>query len=119
VLYYFGDGVDKDKAQALSWMRKAAEQGNSEAQVKLGLSYEIGDGLPKDAVEAYAWYNLAAASGVEDASTYRRSLEREMPPALIHLGQQRTKEIQREINGRLESAEEIRKAIEKERSKGA
>ena len=40
-----------------------------------------------------------------------------MSPDARLLGQQRTKQLQKEIEGRLESTEEVRKAIEKERSK--
>ena len=37
--YYNGRGVPQDYAQALSWYRKAAEQGNAHAQNNLGLMY--------------------------------------------------------------------------------
>jgi hypothetical protein len=35
------------------WWRKAAEQGEAEAQVNLGVAYFNGDGVPKDAAESY------------------------------------------------------------------
>ena len=39
----------------------AAEQGDAEAQLGLGLIYETGLSGPKDYVQAYAWSNIAAA----------------------------------------------------------
>ena len=35
-MYANGDGVPKDAVQAVSWYRKAAEQGNASAQFNLG-----------------------------------------------------------------------------------
>jgi TPR repeat protein len=39
-----GRGVDKDPEQALHWFRKAAEQGESECQFLVGVSYYLGKG---------------------------------------------------------------------------
>lgn len=35
VMYEFGKGVTKDETQAVAWYRKAAEQGNTDAQANL------------------------------------------------------------------------------------
>ena len=53
------------------WFRKAAEQGNAEAQNNLGLMYEVGQGVAQDFVQAQIWYNLAAAKGDENARKNR------------------------------------------------
>ena len=50
--------------------KKAAEQGDAEAQLNLGLMYAHGDGVPEDFVQAYAWISIAAANGSE---TYKRT----------------------------------------------
>jgi len=42
--YERGEGVPKNGELAASWYRKAAEQGNSEAQERLGVLYLIGEG---------------------------------------------------------------------------
>lgn len=47
--------------------REAAEQGNAEAQYKLGNCYFRGIGVADDDVAAYAWHSVAAASGYEKA----------------------------------------------------
>jgi TPR repeat protein len=40
--YNFGQGVDKDQAEAVKWFRKAAEQGEEDAQYNLGVCYGKG-----------------------------------------------------------------------------
>jgi TIR domain/Sel1 repeat len=61
--YYFGEGVPQDYAQALSWYRKAAEQGNAPAQCNLGIMYQKGQGVPQDYAQAVSWYRKAAEQG--------------------------------------------------------
>ncbi len=114
----YGNGVEKDEVEAVKWIRKAAEQGVAEAQVNLGSCLYQGKGVAKDEIEAYAYFNLAGVT-LEVARTNLAEIEKAMSPDARLLGQQRTKQLRKEIEGRLESAEEIRKAIEKERSKGA
>ena len=48
---------------AVKWFRKAAEQGDVEAQFGLGVCYSGGDGVAKDTVEAVKWYRKAAEQG--------------------------------------------------------
>jgi uncharacterized protein len=66
-LYHDGQGVPQDKAQAVLWERKAAEQGNAQAQLILGTAYGAGLGVPQDFAEAYFWIEVATA-GKLDAS---------------------------------------------------
>lgn len=42
--------------EAAKWWRKAAEQGDSQAQYKLSLCYYNGKGVKKDLKEALKWY---------------------------------------------------------------
>jgi Sel1 repeat len=53
-----------DDQQAVTWTRKAAEQGFALAERNLGVSYVKGRGVPKDAVQAVAWFRKAAEQGV-------------------------------------------------------
>ncbi len=53
----------KDFLLAVEYYRKAAEQGNAEAQNKLGICYNIGLGVAKDSNEAIKWYRKAAEQG--------------------------------------------------------
>ena len=47
--------------------RKAAEQGNADAQFNLALMYDNGEGVTQDYAEAVKWYRKAAEQGVADA----------------------------------------------------
>jgi len=58
--YENGDGVAKDKVEAVKWYRKAAEQNFAMAQFSLGFCYANGVGGVKDKVEAVKWYRKAA-----------------------------------------------------------
>jgi TPR repeat protein len=61
--FAYGRGVAKDQSQAAFWYRKAAEQGNAEAQYELGFLYLTGDGLTKNEDEAKVWLAKAAKQG--------------------------------------------------------
>ncbi len=61
-MYNNGEGVPQDYAQAVYWYRKAADQGNADAQLNLGRMYDNGRGVPQDAVIAYALYNISATT---------------------------------------------------------
>jgi len=45
-MYYFGEGVPQDHAEAVHWYRLAAEQGDARAQYNLGFMYDNGKGVP-------------------------------------------------------------------------
>ena len=63
VKYHYGNGVTQDYYQAVSWYRKAAEQGYAEAQSNLGYMYENGYGVNKNYSLAVEWYRKAAEQG--------------------------------------------------------
>jgi TPR repeat protein len=91
-----GTGVAKDELESFKWYRRAADKGYPLAQNALGRCYERGEGVVKDEVEAYAYFNLAAVSNGE-ARFNRGKLEKSMRADSRILGQQRTKELQKEI----------------------
>ena len=49
------------KVQDIDQLRQAAEQGDAEAQNKMGFMYAEGEGVPEDAREAVKWFRKAAA----------------------------------------------------------
>jgi TPR repeat protein len=67
----FEDGVTafnrRDYATAVKLWRPLAEQGNPNAQVRLGDIYLDGLGVPQDYAEMAKWYRLAAEQGAADA----------------------------------------------------
>jgi hypothetical protein len=75
--------------EQISDLKRKAEQGNAEAQFKLGVLYVEGDGVPQDDVRAYIaymWSSLAAASTGDQqksAANNRDKVARRMTPAQI------------------------------------
>jgi TPR repeat protein len=65
--YYLGLFVPQDYEKAAMWLRKAAEQGNADAQSQLGFMYAKGQGVPQDYAESVKWYRKAADQGDADA----------------------------------------------------
>lgn len=64
--YAFALNHKKDRAQAATWFRKAAEQNHAGAQAVLGYLYERGDGVKADPAEAAKWYRKAADQNQSD-----------------------------------------------------
>ena len=67
--YYTGCGVAQDDAEAVGWERRAAEQGNAQAQHNRGVSYRDGLGVVQDYGEAVRWFRRAADQGTLTRST--------------------------------------------------
>ena len=65
--YLTGNGVDRNVAKALKYLRKAADQGVARAQCLLGLAYSSGDGVKVDKVEGVRWLHRAADKGLAEA----------------------------------------------------
>ena len=61
--YAMGEGVEKDVAEAVKWLRKSADQGDARGQCGLGSCYFLGEGVEKDAAEAVKWFRMAAKQG--------------------------------------------------------
>ena len=61
-MYYHGEGTPQNYHQVLIWIKKAAEQGDSKAQVVLGAMYYLGEGLSQDYEKAFYWYNKAVGN---------------------------------------------------------
>jgi len=67
LLYHSGEGIPKNDAEAVRWLRKAADQGNDTAQNNLGAAYLEGQGIAKDETEAVKWFRKAAEQNNEVA----------------------------------------------------
>ena len=97
LMYYEGEGVPQDYAEAIKWFRKAAEQGLAAAQFTLALMYATGQGVPQDYVESYVWNSLAAASGFEDAIHNRDIVAKQLSPADLGAAKKRAAKLFEEI----------------------
>ncbi|MEO1925582.1 MAG: SPOR domain-containing protein [Gammaproteobacteria bacterium] len=56
--------LSQDYQRALEILKPLAENGNSQAQITLGLMYDYGQGVDKDPTESINWYRMAAEQGV-------------------------------------------------------
>jgi TPR repeat protein len=61
MMYFKGQGVEKNYEEAGKWFRKAAENRLPQAQYKLAELYTDGEGVPRDFEFAYIWYSVGAA----------------------------------------------------------
>jgi|GEM_PF-1746379 len=73
--YDSGYGTPKQPASNSTYsgfteLKKAAENGDAQAQVELGVKYDSGDGVPKDEAEARKWYRKSAEQGNDSAQFY-------------------------------------------------
>ena len=62
-MYEYGKGTAEDYTQAVQWYKKAAEQGDTQAQLNLALMYKYGTGVSEDYSQAVFWYKKAAEQG--------------------------------------------------------
>jgi TPR repeat protein len=94
--YLRGEGVPPDALTAMSWFRKAADQGDADAQCDLGFMYGLGgEPVPQDYVSSLMWYILAAAGGNTDAQRNLDSINSgnsQMTPAQIAEAQRLARE---------------------------
>lgn len=83
LVYYNGEGVPQDYAEAARWLRLAAAQRDADAQYNLGFMCAIGRGAPKDFVQGHVWLNLAALQGNQMATGNRDHVSAAMTPDQI------------------------------------
>ena len=68
-MYYFGEGREQNLTEAAKWFRKAAAEGDADAENYLGDLYYYGRGVRQDYREAAGWYRKAAEQGNADAAS--------------------------------------------------
>jgi len=56
--------LKKNYALALEILKPLAEEGDSQAQITMGLMYDYGHGVEKSPAESIKWYRMAAEQGV-------------------------------------------------------
>jgi hypothetical protein len=62
-MYYLGQGVAEDYAEALRLNQLAAAQGHSTALFNVAVYHERGHGVRKNKAAAIRWYRRAQAAG--------------------------------------------------------
>jgi len=78
---------------SLEQARQAAEQGNADAQLEMGILYEFGYNMPKNNVTALAWYLRSAEQGNALAVKRRDQLKSHMKPDEIDAADKLSKEL--------------------------
>ena len=76
ILYLRGEGLPQDDHAAFTWFQKAAAQGHTGAQIKLGYMYAQGRSTAKDLSSAYAWLYAATAAGDPRGKELLHSVEK-------------------------------------------
>ncbi len=67
-MYYNGEGVSQDFAEAVRLYQLSAAQGYPTALRHLGSFHECGEGVPRSKDEAIRLYRRALAAGYTDAA---------------------------------------------------
>ena len=80
-MYHRGMGVGADDREAAAWLLRAAERGQAEGQLMLGILSYYGRGVPQSYVQAYAWCELAEINGNADATLCRDAALESLPDA--------------------------------------
>ena len=70
-MYEFGDGVEKDKDEAVKWYKESAKRDNAIGQWRLGTMYYFGHGVDENKDKAFALFGESAKQGdVEGQSRF-------------------------------------------------
>jgi TPR repeat protein len=66
-MYDNGQGIKQDYKEAFKWYELAADQGLTDAQLRIGLMYQLGQGIKQDYQLSEKFYRNAAKQGDPDA----------------------------------------------------
>jgi TPR repeat protein len=82
LLYFFGNGVNKDLSIAYNFCKKAALKGLARAQNNLAYMYLNGMGTNKDYVNSYAWSLIAIKHGY-NSQGIKDNAKMHLTPAML------------------------------------
>jgi TPR repeat protein len=82
LLYFFGNGVNKDLSIAYNYCKKAALKGLARAQNNLAYMYLNGMGTNKDYVKSYAWSLIAIKHGY-NSQGIKDNAKMHLTPAML------------------------------------
>jgi hypothetical protein len=80
---------------------KAAEQGNIDAQLNLGVMYANGQGVIQSNKNAYIWSSIAAANGNKGGSKNRDILAKKLSNLTLDEAQKEATELYNKISNRI------------------
>ncbi len=70
LIHHLGIGVEKNEAEAVSWLQRAAELGDAKSQYILCVYHMYGVQVEKNEQTALRWLHCAAERGLPEAQTY-------------------------------------------------
>lgn len=88
LMYWSGEGVPYDEAEAARWYLLAAENGDVQAQFQIGNFYYTGEAVEQDLVQAHFWFSVAARSSHYSATKLRDKLAADLQPTQLAEAQQ-------------------------------
>jgi TPR repeat protein len=93
-------GVVKDEVRALDYFRAAAAGGEKEAFFNIGAAHASAKGVKRDYAEALGWMIVARQHGADPQAENSLRAQIKSHPDWIAKGEQRAKEIDRELAGK-------------------
>ena len=78
VMYWEGEGVEKNLSEALKWLRSSAEAGNSRSMRELAEIYLKGELVPKDETKALDWLRKAFERNANDYRLFDEHFDAEI-----------------------------------------
>ena len=97
LLYFFGNGVEKNLPLAFEYCQKAAFMGSPRAQNNLAFMYIKGLGVEKSYINSYAWATVAIKHGY-NSQLIRDDARIQLTPAMLRDARKLITDIIKDIN---------------------
>ena len=97
LLYFFGNGVEKNLSLAFEYCQKAAFMGSPRAQNNLAFMYIKGLGVEKSYIDSYVWATVAIKHGY-NSQLIRDNARIQLTPAMLRDARKLFTDIIKDIN---------------------
>ena len=97
LLYFFGNGVEKNLPLAFGYCQKAAFMGSPRAQNNLAFMYIKGLGVEKSYIDSYVWASVAIKHGY-NSQQIRDDARIHLTPAMLRDARKLLADIIKDIN---------------------
>ena len=97
LLYFFGNGVEKNLPLAFEYCQKAAFMGSPRAQNNLAFMYIKGLGVKKSYIDSYVWATVAIKYGY-NSQLIRDDARIQLTPAMLRDARKLITDIIKDIN---------------------
>ena len=97
LLYFFGNGVEKNLSLAFEYCQKSAFMGSPRAQNNLAFMYNRGLGVEKSYINSYVWALIAIKHGY-NSQLIRDNARIQLTPAMLRDARELFTDIIKDIN---------------------